>query len=338
MKYSVIVPVYNRPNECEELLESLTHQTQRYFEVIIVEDGSSVPCREVVERYADKLAVQYYDKPNSGPGQTRNYGVERANGEYVIILDSDVVLPEGYFAAIDAELAANPCDAFGGPDRAHESFSTTQKAINYAMTSFFTTGGIRGGKAKLDKFYPRSFNMGVRREVYQALEGFSAMRFGEDIDFSTRIFKSGYRCRLFPEAWVYHKRRTDLKKFFKQVHNSGIARIHLSHRHPGTHKLVHLLPAVFTLGVAFLLVLALLSLCFGCEIGTLVSLSPLLLFALLIGVDATRQSRSLAVGVTAIAAAFVQLTGYGTGYLSAWWRCNVRGEGEFEAFSQTFYQ
>ena len=338
MKYSVIVPVYNRPNECEELLESLTHQTQRDFEVIIVEDGSSVPCREVVERYADKLAVHYYDKPNSGPGQTRNYGVERANGEYVIILDSDVVLPEGYFAAIDAELAANPCDAFGGPDRAHESFSTTQKAINYAMTSFFTTGGIRGGKAKLDKFYPRSFNMGVRREVYQALEGFSAMRFGEDIDFSTRIFKSGYRCRLFPEAWVYHKRRTDLKKFFKQVHNSGIARIHLSHRHPGTHKLVHLLPAVFTLGVAFLFVLALLSLCFGCEIGTLVSLSPLLLFALLIGVDATRQSRSLAVGVTAIAAAFVQLTGYGTGYLSAWWRCNVRGEGEFEAFSQTFYQ
>ena len=338
MKYSVIVPVYNRPNECEELLESLIHQTQHDFEVIIVEDGSSVPCRDVVERYADKLAVHYYDKPNSGPGQTRNYGVERANGEYVIILDSDVVLPEGYFAAIDAELAANPCDAFGGPDRAHESFSTTQKAINYAMTSFFTTGGIRGGKAKLDKFYPRSFNMGVRREVYQALEGFSAMRFGEDIDFSTRIFKSGYRCRLFPEAWVYHKRRTDLKKFFKQVHNSGIARIHLSHRHPGTHKLVHLLPAVFTLGVAFLLVLALLSLCFGCEIGTLVSLSPLLLFALLIGVDATRQSRSLAVGITAIAAAFVQLTGYGTGYLSAWWRCNVRGEGEFEAFSQTFYQ
>ena len=338
MKYSVIVPVYNRPSECEELLESLTHQTQRDFEVIIVEDGSSVPCRDVVERYADKLAVHYYDKPNSGPGQTRNYGVERANGEYVIILDSDVVLPEGYFAAIDAELAANLCDAFGGPDRAHESFSTTQKAINYAMTSFFTTGGIRGGKAKLDKFYPRSFNMGVRREVYQALEGFSAMRFGEDIDFSTRIFKSGYCCRLFPEAWVYHKRRTDLKKFFKQVHNSGIARIHLSHRHPGTHKLVHLLPAVFTLGVAFLLVLALLSLCFGCEIGTLVSLSPLLLFALLIGVDATRQSCSLAVGITSIAAAFVQLTGYGTGYLSAWWRCNVRGEGEFEAFSQTFYQ
>lgn len=338
MKYSVIVPVYNRPNECEELLESLTHQTEKDFEVIIVEDGSSVPCREVVEQYADKLDVHYYAKPNSGPGQTRNYGVERANGEYVLILDSDVVLPEGYFAAIDAELAAHPCDAFGGPDRAHESFTTTQKAINYAMTSFFTTGGIRGGKAKLDKFYPRSFNMGVRREVYGALHGFSAMRFGEDIDFSTRIFKGGYRCRLFPEAWVYHKRRTDLKKFFKQVHNSGIARIHLSHRHPGTHKLVHLLPAVFTLGVAFLLILALLFLCLGCKVAAMSSISPLVLFVFLISADATRQSRSLSVGITAVAAAFVQLLGYGTGYLLAWWRCNVRGEGEFEAFSQTFYQ
>lgn len=338
MHYSVIIPVYNRPNECEELLESLTQQTEKDFEVIVVEDGSSVSSRSVVEQYADRLDVHYYEKPNSGPGQTRNYGVERARGEYVLILDSDVVLPPGYLAAITAELSAHPCDAFGGPDRAHDSFSTTQKAINYAMTSFFTTGGIRGGRQKLDKFYPRSFNMGVRREVYNALRGFSAMRFGEDIDFSTRIFKGGYRCRLFPETWVYHKRRTDLKKFFKQVHNSGIARIHLSHRHPGTHKIVHLLPAVFTLGVAFLLIAALLSLSFGCMVGTIASFAPLLLFALLIFVDATRSARSLAVGATAIAAAFVQLTGYGTGYISAWWRCNVRGEGEFEAFSETFYQ
>lgn len=338
MKYSIIVPVYNRPNECDELLESLTQQTLLDFEVVVVEDGSSVPCHDVVERYAPLLDVHYYNKPNSGPGQTRNYGVERAKGDYVIILDSDVVLPPRYLAAIDAELSAAPADAFGGPDRAHPSFTTTQKAINYAMTSFFTTGGIRGGKAKLDKFYPRSFNMGVKREVYQALQGFSAMRFGEDIDFSTRIFKSGYHCRLFPEAWVYHKRRTDLKKFFKQVHNSGIARIHLSQRHPGTHKLVHLLPAAFTVGVAVLLILALLSLVFGCTLGVCVSLAPLLLFSLIIGVDATLQNKSLTVGCTAIAAAFVQLIGYGSGYLWAWWRCRIRGEGEFEAFSQSFYQ
>lgn len=213
MKYSFVIPVFNRPDEVDELLESLTKQSLQDFEVLIVEDGSSQPCQEVAERYADALNVRYFMKENSGPGGSRNYGVERAKGEYVIILDSDVVLPEGYLQAVDAELNAAPCDAFGGPDRAHESFTPMQKAINYAMTSFFTTGGIRGGKKKMDKFYPRSFNMGVRRTVYAALNGFSNMRFGEDIDFSTRIFEQGYACRLFPEAWVWHKRRTDLRKF-----------------------------------------------------------------------------------------------------------------------------
>ena len=190
----------------------------------------------------------------------------------------------------------------------------------------------------MDKFYPRSFNMGVRREVYKALGGFSNMRFGEDIDFSTRIFKGGYRCRLFPEAWVYHKRRTDLRKFFKQVHNSGIARIHLSRRHPGTHKLVHLLPAIFTLGVVFLLLSAVLLAIFGHGCLALTALSPLFLFSLLIGLDATRSERSLGVGCRAIAAAFVQLLGYGSGYLRAWWQCRVLHSGEFEAFSDSFYQ
>ena len=237
MKYSFIIPVYNRPNEVDELLQSLKTQTFKDFEVVVVEDGSNIPCEKVVCSYSSDLNVHYYNKPNSGPGQTRNYGVERAQGEYVLILDSDVVLPPGYLQAVDDELQQEPCDAFGGPDRAHKDFTPMQKAINYAMTSFFTTGGIRGGKKKMDKFYPRSFNMGVRREVYEALQGFSKMRFGEDIDFSTRIFKGGYKCRLFPEAWVWHKRRTDLKKFFKQVHNSGIARINLMKRHPGTLKL-----------------------------------------------------------------------------------------------------
>ena len=191
---------------------------------------------------------------------------------------------EKYLEAVEAELQRQKADAFGGPDRAHESFSDVQKAINYAMTSFFTTGGIRGGKKKLDKFYPRSFNMGVRKDVYQALGGFSKMRFGEDIDFSIRIFKGGYQCRLFPEAWVWHKRRTDLKKFFKQVHNSGIARINLYKKYPESLKLVHMLPALFTLGVVFLL---LASLFWG---G---SLSLLFLFALIVFVDASMQNESL---------------------------------------------
>ena len=247
----------------------------------------------------------------------------------MIILDSDVVLPPDYLAAIDAELAAAPCDAFGGPDRAHPSFTPMQKAINYAMTSFFTTGGIRGGKKKLDKFYPRSFNMGVRTAVYRELGGFSDMRFGEDIDFSTRIFRGGYSCRLLPEAWVWHKRRTDLRKFFKQVHNSGIARIHLTKRHPGTLKLDHLLPAVFTL---------------GCLLCLLVapfwpwSLLPLLLFSLIVLVDASVRERSVGVGLRAVAASFVQLTGYGSGFLRAWWTRCVLGRGEFEAFRKNFYK
>ena len=210
MRYSVIIPVYNRPDEVDELLQSLASQHYKDFEVVVVEDGSSIPCKEVVDRYTDRLDIQYFSKANSGPGQTRNYGAERSKGEYLIILDSDVILPEGYFDAIEKELLASPADAFGGPDRAHDSFTDIQKAIIYSMTSFFTTGGIRGGKKKMDKFYPRSFNMGVRREVYEALGGFSKMRFGEDIDFSIRIFKGGYTCRLFPDAWVYHKRRTDM--------------------------------------------------------------------------------------------------------------------------------
>ena len=329
MKYSFIIPVYNRPDEVDELLDSLTRQTIRDFEVVVVEDGSSVPCKEVVDKYAARLTIHYYNKANSGPGQTRNYGVERANGEYMLILDSDCILPEKYLEMVEADLQRQKADAFGGPDRAHESFTDVQKAINYAMTSFFTTGGIRGGKKKLDKFYPRSFNMGVRKDVYQALGGFSKMRFGEDIDFSIRIFKGGYQCRLFPEAWVWHKRRTDLKKFFKQVHNSGIARINLYKKYPESLKLVHVLPALFTLGVAFLLLASFL---WG---G---SLSLLLLFALIVFVDASLQNKSLKIGLLAIAASFIQLTGYGTGFLRAWWKRCVCGKSEFAAFEKNFYK
>lgn len=337
MKYSFIIPVYNRPDEVDELLTSLSAQTLKDFEVVVVEDGSSVPCADVVKKYELRMDVRYFNKPNSGPGQTRNFGVEHARGEYMLILDSDVVLPEGYLAAVDEELQANDCDAFGGPDRAHESFTKMQKAINYAMTSFFTTGGIRGGKKKLDKFYPRSFNMGVKRSVYMALEGFSKMRFGEDIDFSTRIFKGGYRCRLFPAAWVWHKRRTDLRKFFKQVHNSGIARINLTKRHPGTLKPVHLLPAVFTVGCALLVVLAAAAAVTGCP-HWWAMLLPFVLFAALILTDATLQNGSLGVGLRAVAAAYIQLWGYGSGFVRAWWRLCVLGRDEFEAFKKNFYK
>ena len=338
MRYSIVIPVYNRPDEVDELLQSLTKQSFRDFEVVIVEDGSAVPCKDVVDRYQKELDVHYYTKPNSGPGQTRNYAAERSNGEYLLILDSDCILPPGYLQAVEDELQRKPAEAFGGPDRAHASFTPVQKAINYAMTSFFTTGGIRGGKKKMDKFYPRSFNMGVRADVYQKLGGFSKMRFGEDIDFSIRIFKAGCHCRLFPEAWVWHKRRTDFKKFFKQVHNSGIARINLYKKYPESLKLVHLLPAVFTVGVGFLLVLMLLSVIPG--LGCLLPLgaSPLVLFSLIICLDSLIQNKSLKIGLLSVIAAFIQLTGYGTGFLRAWWKRCLLGKDSFSAFEKNFYK
>ena len=348
MKYSIIVPVFNRPDEVDELLQSLVGQTLKDFEVVIVEDGSEKPCKDVCDKYAGKIDLKYFMKKNSGPGQSRNYGAERANGEYLIVLDSDVVLPEGYLKAVDDELRREPADAFGGPDCAHDSFTETQKAISYSMTSFFTTGGIRGGKKKLDKFYPRSFNMGIRRDVYMRLGGFSKMRFGEDIDFSIRIFKAGCKCRLFPEAWVWHKRRTDMRKFFRQVYNSGIERVNLYKKYPESLKLVHLLPMVFTVGVILLFLVA----CFGrimmvygnpadfyswyyLVVG---ALSPILFFSLLIFIDSSIRNKSLPIGFISIGAAFVQLTGYGFGFISAWWKRCILGHDEFHAFEKTFYK
>ena len=345
MKFSIIIPVYNRPDEVDELLQSLCEQTVKDFEVIIVEDGSINPCKDVCSKYAGILSLHYYAKENSGPGQSRNYGAERANGKYVIILDSDVVLPSGYLQAIEEELAQQPCEAFGGPDAAHPDFTPVQKAISYSMTSFFTTGGIRGGKAKLDKFYPRSYNMGIRHDVYLELGGFSKMRFGEDIDFSYRIVEAGYKPRLFPEAWVWHKRRTDFRKFFRQVYNSGIARINLEKRHPGTMKLVHLLPTAFTVGVIALILISAVGralmhyvdhdqfywMCFAPWI-------PILFYSLLICFDSSIKNKSLKVGILSIPAAFVQLMGYGLGFIESWWKRCVRGQDEYQAFEKTFYK
>ena len=347
MRYSFIVPVFNRPDEVGELLESLCSQTVKDFEVIIVEDGSQKTCKDVCDKYAGILDLHYYYKENSGPGQSRNYGAERAKGEWLIVLDSDVVLPTDYLTHVDNSLRPE-LSAWGGPDAAHDSFTDTQKAISYSMTSFFTTGGIRGGKKKLDKFFPRSFNMGIRRDVYLQLGGFSKMRFGEDIDFSYRIVEAGYQTALLPDAWVWHKRRTDFRKFFRQVYNSGIARINLSKRHPGTLKLVHLLPTVFTVGVILLVLIG----AFGRIMMVygnpddfrlwywvvVAALAPILFYSLVIFIDSTVKNRSLMVGLLSIPAAFVQLMGYGLGFIESWWKRCVLKKDEFQAFEKTFYK
>ena len=309
MKYSIIVPVYNRPDEVDELLESLCHQTFKDFEVVVVEDGSTEKCDTVCQKYADRLPVSYYFKPNSGPGPSRNYGAERSQGEYLIILDSDVIVPENYLEIIKKELESESCDAFGGPDRAHPSFTPIQKAINYSMTSFFTTGGIRGGKAKMDKFYPRSFNLGIKKSVFEALGGFAPMRYGEDIDLSTRIFANGYTCRLFPEAFVYHKRRVKFSSFFRQVKHSGEARVILKNKYPKTFKLVHLLPAAFVVGNLLLVMLGI--------FHHWLWFTPILLYCLMVFIDSLLKNKDLEVALLSVPAAYVQLFGYGTGFLGA---------------------
>lgn len=329
MLFSVIVPVYNRPEEVDELLDSLSLQTESDFEVIIVEDGSEIDCKSVVGKYADKLHLSYYAIPNSGPGQARNYGTKHATGKYLLILDSDCILPVEYIHSVKKELDRTNADAFGGPDKALASFTPIQKAINYSMTSFFTTGGIRGQKKKIGKFYPRSFNMGIRKEVYDILKGFSPMRFGEDIDFSIRIYNAGYKVSLFSEAYVYHKRRNNFKTFFKQVYNSGIARINLYKKYPDSLKIVHLFPTAFF--IYFILSILIAPWC----IWGLVSL---LIYLFVIFLDSSIQNKSAKVGFLSTIASVIQLTGYGCGFLSAFWKRVILSKDEFSAFDKNFYE
>ena len=330
LKISLIIPVYNRPDEVRELLQSLTLQSDQEFEVVIVEDGSSDSSMKVVEAYGGQLDIKYFFKANSGPGPSRNFGCKEATGDYMIFLDSDCVIPPDYCKLVKESLDRSYVDAFGGPDRAHPDFTRFQKAINFSMTSFLTTGGIRGGTEKMGKFHPRSFNMGISREVYKATGGFSNMRFGEDVDFSLRILEKGYTTALIKEAFVYHKRRSNLRQFFKQVYNSGIARINLQKRHPGSMKLVHFAPAVFTMGfVVLILAGAILSPWF---------LAPLALHILMLFLSATIQNRSLSIGLLAILTSYTQLLGYGSGFILAFWRRLILGRDEYSAFKRSFYK
>ncbi len=326
--FSIVVPVFNRPNELDELLQSLTEQDKKNFEVIVVDDGSSLPCDEVVNKYQGKIDVKYFFKANTGPGTTRNFGSEHAKGQYIIFFDSDCIIPKNYISIVTNELEVNPVDAYGGPDSAHESFTNTQKAINFAMTSFITTGGIRGKKQALDTFFPRSFNMGITKQVFIQIGGFSKMRFGEDVDLSLRVVKMGFTTRLFPKAFVYHKRRTDFRKFFRQVFNSGIARVNLSLLHPGSLKLVHLLPTAFTFGMVC------------CLLGSYffpVTLALPILFSLVVFAASYYETKSLAVAFLSVPATWVQLLGYGLGLIDGAIKQLVMKKESYQAFEKNFY-
>ncbi|HQE34314.1 glycosyl transferase family 2 [Flavobacterium alvei] len=331
MLFSLIIPVYNRPDEVDELLESLSQQDYTdNFEVVIVEDGSELRCDDVVRKYAGKLHLSYSFKGNSGPGDSRNYGMKKANGDYFIIFDSDCIIPKSYLTEVAKALKENYVDCFGGPDAALDSFSDIQKAINFAMTSFLTTGGIRGGSEKIDKFQPRSFNMGLSRKAFEASNGYGNIHPGEDPDLSIRLWNLGFETQLFPKAFVYHKRRIDWEKFTIQVNKFGKARPILNSWYPQYNKLTFFFPSFFIIGLLFAVVL----LIFTYD----VLLQLYFVYFLMIFLVSTYKNKSFKVGLLSIKAVWKQFFGYGTGFIESFIKVIILNQKPQEAFPELFFK
>ncbi|WP_411030988.1 glycosyltransferase [Spongiimicrobium sp. 3-5] len=333
--YSFIVPVYNRPNEIKELLDSLLHQTYKGpFEVVVVEDGSTLDSKEVIGNFENQLNITYLPKVNTGPGDSRNYGMQRAKGNYFLILDSDCILPPHYLEAVEQSLSRHYVDCFGGPDAAHPSFSQVQKAINYAMTSFLTTGGIRGGKATVDKFQPRSFNMGISKAAFTDTQGFGNIHPGEDPDLTIRIWEKGFDTKLIPEAFVYHKRRIDWRKFYVQVNKFGMVRPILNKWHPKTRKITYWFPSLFCLGLIASVVLAV----WGNAVYATYPLWCYACYFALILVHALINNKSLSIAFLSLVAVAIQFFGYGYGFLKATTLLSFSKKNPQELFPKLFFK
>ena len=310
LAFSIIIPVYNRPNEIDELLESLSQQDlSANFEVLIIEDGSSIKSDIVVEKHKNKLNLKYFFKENTGAGASRNFGMEKASGNYFIILDSDVIVPKQYLLEVKKALETNYTDAFGGADAAHSSFTSLQKAINYSMTSILTTGGIRGNKKSLGKFQPRSFNLGISKKAFEKTNGFSRMKNGEDIDLTFRLWEHGFETQLIEKAFVYHKRRSSIKQFFRQTFGFGTARPILNNKYPESSKITYWFPSFFIIGFDISIILII----FGFQ----QFLYFYGIYFLLIFIDSLFQNKNLYVAFLSIITSFTQFLGYGLGFLES---------------------
>ncbi|MNF32597.1 putative glycosyltransferase EpsJ [compost metagenome] len=331
MLFSLIIPVYNRPDEVDELLESLSKSDYpEIYEIVLVEDGSTLRCQDVAQKYGDRLDISYYYKENSGPGDSRNYGMKKARGDYFIIFDSDCIIPKQYLTEVDKALKENYVDCFGGPDKALDSFSDIQKAINFAMTSFLTTGGIRGGSEKIDKFQPRSFNMGLSRKAFEASKGFGNIHPGEDPDLSIRLWNLGFETKLFPKAFVYHKRRIDWDKFSIQVNKFGKARPILNSWYPQYNKLTFFFPSAFIIGFFLSIILLL----FNQDL----LLQLYFLYFIVLFLASTIQNRSLKIGYLSLIAVWKQFYGYGTGFLKSYIKVIIMKQKPQEAFPELFFK
>lgn len=328
---SIIIAIFNRKDELFELLNSLIAQTDKDFEVIIVDDGSFVDLLPTVETFKKMLNIQYFKKPNSGPGLSRNYGANRAKNDWLVFVDSDVIVEKDYIENIKKNLEKTDCAAFGGADKAHKGFNILQKAISYSMTSVFTTGGIRGSKKAVTRFQPRSFNMGVNKEIFLKIGGFSEMRIGEDPDLSMTIWENGYQTAFFDDIGVYHKRRTDLGKFSKQVYQFGCARPILNQRHPDYVKPTFWFPTLFLLGYVagileyFLLQKGFVLACYG-------------FYTLVIFLHALYLTKNIAIAAQAIITTYIQMFSYGYGFLESWVKLNVLKMKPEDAFPKHFHQ
>ena len=331
MYFSIIIPVFNRPDEIKELLESLVKSDyNKEFEIVIVEDGSTINCKEEVEKFKDKLNLSYYYKENSGPGDSRNFGMRKAKGNYFIIFDSDCIIPNHYLSEVEKELTSNYVDCFGGSDAALESFSDIQKAINFAMTSFLTTGGIRGGSEKLNKFQPRSFNMGISKKAFEASNGFGNIHPGEDPDLSIRLWELGFETKLFPKAFVYHKRRIDWNKFSVQVTKFGKARPILNSWYPEYSKITFFFPSLFLVGICLSIILLvfnfkwlLVGYCF---------------YYILLFISAAIQNKSLSIGLLSLVAVTKQFFGYGSGFIESYIKIIIMKQNPEIAFPELFFK
>lgn len=331
MKYSFIIPVYNRPDEIEELLESLVHLSSNIpFEVVVVEDGSSISCKHIVDLYAKQLHISYYYKTNSGPGDSRNYGMKVAKGSYFIILDSDCIIPPNYLVEVDTFLSNSFVDFFGGPDAAHKSFSNIQKAIDCVMTSVFTTGGIRGSSEKLSKFQPRSFNMGISKKAFEASGGFGKIHPGEDPDLTIRLWKLGFKSALIPNAYVFHKRRIDWKKFYQQVKKFGKARPILNYRYPEHDKLMYWFPTIFILGYILSIIFLL--------IGFSLPIIIYILYFLAISIESLIKTQSIGIALLTIWATHIQFFGYGLGFFISSFKIKILKEKPELAMPEMFFK
>ena len=330
LQFSFIIPVYNRPEEIQELLQSFTElEGYNDYEIVIVEDGSSILSKEIIESFKTKLNISYFLKENTGPGDSRNYGMKHAKGNYFIILDSDCILPSNYLKEVTKSLNEYYVDCFGGPDAAHESFTSLQKAINFSMTSFITTGGIRGHKKSVDTFQPRSFNMGLSKGAFEASKGFGSIHPGEDPDLSIRLWNLGYKTKLIPEAYVFHKRRISWKKFYKQVYKFGMVRPILNRWHPGTNKITYWFPALFSLGLLVSVGLFFIHVKLG--------IFAYMLYFILAFFIAWFSTKSIKVSLLSLMAIVVQFFGYGYGFIKSTVLLNSKNKPE-TIFPELFFK